>query len=80
MPWLDRVTAVMEAWYPGQEDGNTIAVLLFGDVNPSGKLPITFPRSDSQTPAHLPWQWPGVGGVAEYSEGIDVGYRWYDTR
>lgn len=80
MPWLDKVTAVVEAWYPGQEDGNTIAALLFGDVNPSGKLPITFPRSYSQTPAHLPWQWPGIGGVARYSEGIDVGYRWYDTR
>lgn len=80
MPWLDRVKGVVEAWYPGQEDGSAIAAVLFGDVNPAGKLPITFPRSVTDTPAHDPGQWPGIAGVADYSEGIDVGYRWYDSQ
>jgi beta-glucosidase len=80
MPWLDKVKGVIEAWYPGQEDGSAIAAVLFGDVNPSGKLPITFPRSTAQTPAHTPAQWPGIAGTADYSEGIDVGYRWYDSQ
>jgi len=79
MPWLSQVKAVVEAWYPGQEDGDAIAAVLFGDVNPSGKLPITFPRSASQTPAHLRSEWPGIRGVARYREGIDVGYRWYQV-
>lgn len=80
MPWLDKVKGVIEAWYPGQEDGRAIAAVLFGDVNPSGKLPITFPRSTAATPAHTPQQWPGIDGTADYSEGIDVGYRWYDSQ
>jgi beta-glucosidase len=78
MPWLDKVPAVLEAWYPGEEDGNAVARLLFGDVNPSGKLPITFPKRDADTPANTPAQYPGVGGVATYSEGVFVGYRHYD--
>jgi beta-glucosidase len=78
MPWLDKVKGVIEAWYPGQEDGKAIAAVLFGDVNPSGKLPITFPKSTAETPAHNSQQWPGIDGTADYSEGIDVGYRWYD--
>jgi beta-glucosidase len=77
MPWLNAVPAVVEAWYPGQEDGNAVAAVLFGDVNPSGKLPITFPTSDSQTPANTPAQYPGVNGTVRYSEGLQVGYRWY---
>jgi len=79
MPWLSQVPAVLEAWYPGEEDGNAVAALLFGNVNPSGKLPVTFPVSDSQVPASTPQQWPGVDGTAVYSEGLDVGYRWYDA-
>src|SRR5262249_48293044 len=67
MPWLSQVKAVVEAWYPGKEDGDAIAAVLFGDVNPSGKLPITFPRSTDETPAHLPSEWPGVHGVASYA-------------
>ncbi|MFU8853670.1 glycoside hydrolase family 3 C-terminal domain-containing protein [Micromonospora sp. SL1-18] len=80
MPWLDKVKAVVEGWYAGQEDGNAIAAVLFGDVNPSGKLPLTFPKDESDTPAHTPQQWPGVDGQAYYSEGLHVGYRWYDAQ
>ena len=79
MPWLSQVPAVVEAWYPGQEDGNAIARVLFGDVNPAGKLPITFPASDSAVPANTPAQYPGVNGTATYSEGLDVGYRYDDA-
>jgi beta-glucosidase len=79
MPWLSQVKGVLEAWYPGQEDGNAIASVLFGDVNPSGHLPVTFPQSLSQVPASTPAQWPGVNGQVQYSEGLGVGYRWYDA-
>jgi beta-glucosidase len=78
MPWLDKVPAVIEAWYPGEEDGNAVSAVLFGDVNPSGKLPVTFPRAEDDTPAHTPDRWPGVNGTATYSEGLQIGYRWYD--
>jgi beta-glucosidase len=77
MPWLDQVSGVLEAWYPGQTDGAAIAALLFGDVDPSGKLPVTFPRSLADVPANTPAQWPGVDGKVQYSEGLDIGYRWY---
>jgi beta-glucosidase len=79
MPWLDSVKAVVEAWYPGQEDGNSIADILFGKVDPSGKLPVTFPVSLADVPASTPAQWPGVDGKVEYSEGLGVGYRWYEA-
>jgi beta-glucosidase len=80
MPWLNQVKGVIEAWYPGQDDGDEIAAVLFGDVNPSGKLPVTFPRSLAQVPASTAAQWPGVNGKVHYSEGVLVGYRWYTTR
>jgi beta-glucosidase len=80
MPWLAKVKGVFEAWYPGQESGNAIASLLFGDTAPSGKLPVTFPASLDQVPASTPQQWPGVDGKVQYSEGLDVGYRWYDKQ
>ena len=80
MPWVNQVKGVLEAWYPGQEDGNAIAAVLFGDVNPSGHLPVTFPQSLAQVPASTPAQWPGVNGQVQYSEGLDVGYRWYDAK
>ncbi|SCE47735.1 beta-glucosidase [Streptomyces sp. DvalAA-14] len=79
MPWLASVKGVMEAWYAGQGDGTAIASLLFGDTNPSGHLPVTFPTSLSQVPAHTAAQWPGTNGNVQYSEGVDVGYRWYDA-
>jgi len=83
MPWLANVPAVLEAWYPGQEDGNAVANLLFGVVNPSGKLPITFPSVDRIGATATVEQWPGVtvGGVptVTYSEKLEMGYRWYDA-
>ncbi len=79
MPWITGVAAVLEAWYPGEEDGDAVADVLFGKVNPSGKLPLTFPRSVEDTLASNPEQYPGVNGVAKYSEGLDVGYRAYSA-
>ncbi|MBR7837221.1 glycoside hydrolase family 3 C-terminal domain-containing protein [Actinospica durhamensis] len=80
MPWLSSVKGVLEAWYPGQEDGTAVAGVLFGSSNPSGHLPVTFPTSLSQVPASTAAQWPGVNGQVQYSEGVDVGYRWYDSQ
>ncbi|GGA56541.1 glycosyl hydrolase [Edaphobacter acidisoli] len=77
MPWLDSVAAVLEAWYPGEEDGHAVADVLTGAVDPSGKLPLTFPRSVDQTLAAHPEQYPGENGTVHYSEGIEVGYRAY---
>jgi beta-glucosidase len=79
MPWVDRAAAVLEAWYNGQEDGNAVADVLFGDASPSGKLPVTFPRSLGDVPARTPAQWPGADNQVRYSEGLRVGYRWYDA-
>ena len=79
MPWLGSVKGVLEAWYPGQNYGTAIASLLFGDTNPSGHLPVTFPTSLSQVPAHTTAQWPGTDGKVQYSEGVDVGYRFYEA-
>jgi beta-glucosidase len=80
MPWLSSVKGVLEAWYPGQEDGTAIASILFGDTDPSGHLTVTFPTSLSQVPASTAAQWTGTNGTVQYSEGIDVGYRWYDSQ
>jgi beta-glucosidase len=80
MPWLNNVPAILQAWYPGEEDGNVVADLLFGDVNPSGKLPMTFPQAEERVPAHTKKQYPGVNGTATYSEKLQVGYRWYDAQ
>ena len=78
MPWLSDVPAVLDMWYPGQEDGNALAALLTGDAEPGGRLPVSFPTSDTQTPtAAAPGRYPAVNGVYTYSEGLEVGYRWY---
>ncbi len=78
--WRNDVAAVVEAWYAGQEQGDAIARMLFGDVDATGRLPLTFPRSLAETPVSTPEQYPGVEGVAHYREGIFVGYRGYDER
>lgn len=74
-----RVAAVLEAWYPGEEDGNAVARVLFGEVNPSGKLPISFPRSTQDTLARVPDAYPGNKIEVHYTEGINVGYRWFQA-
>ncbi|MCK6627963.1 MAG: glycoside hydrolase family 3 C-terminal domain-containing protein [Anaerolineae bacterium] len=78
MPWLDQVAGVMQAWYPGQECGNAIADVLFGEVNPSGKLPQTFPVRLEDNPAFI--NYPGENGRVRYGEGIFVGYRYYEKK
>jgi beta-glucosidase len=79
MPWLNSVAGVFANWYPGQEVGNAMAALIFGTANPSGKLPVTFPSSLSQVPAQTQAQWPGTSTGVTYSEGVDIGYRWYQA-
>jgi beta-glucosidase len=78
MPWLPQVAGVIAAWYPGERSGAAIAAVLFGDLEPSGRLPMTFPASQDQGPATQPAEYPGVAGVVQYDEDIDVGYRFYD--
>ncbi|OLB66765.1 MAG: hypothetical protein AUI10_01815 [Actinobacteria bacterium 13_2_20CM_2_72_6] len=78
MPWVNQVPAILQAWYPGEEDGNAVADVLFGAFNPSGKLPVTFPRREADQPANTTAQYPGTNGTAHYSEGIFIGYRHYD--
>jgi beta-glucosidase len=83
MPWAGNVPAIVEAWYPGEEDGNAVADVLYGKVNPSGKLPITFPASLADLPANTPSQYPtaATAGIAQahYTEGLLMGYRFYDA-
>ncbi|MDR7078430.1 beta-glucosidase [Neobacillus niacini] len=97
MPWLDKVPAVLEAWYPGMEDGNAVANLLYGKVNPSGKLPMTFGATEREAAFATEKQFPGTrqdtgkpGGpgpygdgskqlIAQYTEGLKMGYRWYEA-
>ena len=81
-PWLSKVPGVVQAWYGGSQAGTAVAAVLFGDVNPSGKLPVTFPRALEDTPTFQGGAraYPGVDGVVHYDEGILVGYRWYDAR
>jgi beta-glucosidase len=103
MPWIDKVDGVLEGWYPGIRGSEAIADLLFGDTNPSGKLPLTFPRSEADLPhpihvgppkADADHPVPRLAGVpgfvgifmglgpsfdVHYDEGLEVGYKWYDT-
>lgn len=93
MPWLDDVGAVLHTWYPGIEMGTAITNLLWGETNPSGKLPMTFPESMDDSPIRTEEQYPGVfeDGSTErtdeeairqvnYTEGMQVGYRWYQAQ
>lgn len=78
MDWADRVPAIVQLWYPGQEGGDALADVLFGEVNPSGRLPLTFPKRLEDTPAFL--NDPGEAGHVLYGEGVFVGYRFYEAR
>ena len=85
MPWIKEVPAVLQAWFLGSEAGNAIAAVLMGDVNPSGKLPFTFPARLEDVPAHQLGEYPGsekVGDIVneKYNESIFVGYRWADEQ
>ncbi|SFV13268.1 glycoside hydrolase family 3 C-terminal domain-containing protein [Pseudoduganella namucuonensis] len=83
MPWLPKVSAVLEAWYPGSNGGEAIAGVLFGEVNPSGHLPATFPASESQLPRPALDGYPEVADRrfdVDYSEGAAVGYKWFDLK
>jgi len=83
MPWLDHVPGVLEVWFPGTAGGEAVANLLFGRVNPSGRLPVSFPRDESQLPRRAI---DGIGNTPDqpievnYSEGAAIGYRWYEAR
>ncbi len=94
-PWIDEVSAILETWFPGQEDGNIVARLLFGVVNPSGRLPVTFPKLANDGPLKTALQYPGVDEegnpvpikpnnnkptTVEYNEGLNIGYRWFDSQ
>eukprot|EP01116_Phalansterium_solitarium_P024208 TRINITY_DN8802_c0_g1_i1.p1 TRINITY_DN8802_c0_g1~~TRINITY_DN8802_c0_g1_i1.p1 ORF type:complete len:673 (+),score=239.95 TRINITY_DN8802_c0_g1_i1:161-2179(+) len=79
MPWEASVPAILEAWLPGQMDGDAITAVLFGDINPSGRLPMTFPLTEDQTPLNTTRQYPGEFGNTYYTEELLVGYRWYDA-
>jgi beta-glucosidase len=76
--WLEKVPALLHAWYPGQEGGNALAKILFGDVNPSAKLPVTFEANKSDNPAFESYPSDDGGESVHYDEGIFVGYRGYD--
>jgi beta-glucosidase len=94
MPWLKQVGAVVETWYPGEQMGTALANILFGKVNPSGKLTMTFPKTLADVPTNTAQQYPGVfadgsttrpTGSTEirqvnYTEELKVGYRWYASR
>ncbi len=76
--WLPQVPALLEAWFAGSETGNAVADVLFGDVNPAGRLPMTWPKRWEDSPAY--GHFPGHDGKVDYAEGVLVGYRWFDTR
>ncbi len=85
MPWVKEVPAILQAWFLGSEAGTAIAAVLTGDVNPSGKLPFTFPAKLEDVPAHQLGEYPGtekVGNIVneKYNEGIFLGYRWTDKQ
>ena len=84
MPWLEQSAAVVEAWYGGSKGGDAITNVLFGDINPSGKLPMTFPLSEADLPhpdlkKPMPGAKPGLTFEVDYTEGAKVGYKWYEA-
>jgi beta-glucosidase len=80
MPWIDKVAGVIWAGHAAAFDGSAIAALLFGDANPSGRLVMTFPVNEQQGPATRPDEYPGDAKTVNFSEGLLVGYRWYDAK
>lgn len=78
--WESMAKAILFAGYPGMEGGNAIGKIIFGDVNPSGKLTMTFPKKLEDSPAHAIGEYPGKDNVVHYNEGIMVGYRYFDTK
>ncbi len=80
MPWANDVAAILVGWLPGQEAGNALASVLFGDVNPGGKLPVTFAKKTEDYPANTPIQFPGIDRTQEYSEKLLIGYRHFDAK
>lgn len=86
MPWADKVPAILQAWFLGSESGNSLADVIFGHVNPSGKLPMTFPVRLADVAAHAVGEYPGTKRAdsdivdIRYNEGVLVGYRWFDTK
>lgn len=78
--WASKAKAIVFAGYPGMEGGTALARIIFGDVNPSGKLTMTFPKRLADSPAHALGEHPGKDSVVHYNEGILVGYRYFDTR
>jgi beta-glucosidase len=79
MPWLSSVAAVIETWYPGQEAGNSLVQLLSGQVNPSGKLPVSWPDASGPHPDASLQEFGGGGGPTYFNEGLNVGYRWFEA-
>jgi beta-glucosidase len=79
-PWNAKAKAIIHAGYPGMEGGNALAKIIFGEVNPSGKLTMTFPKKLQDSPAHALGEYPGSNGVVRYNEGVFVGYRYFDTK
>ncbi|MDX6649341.1 MAG: beta-glucosidase [Solirubrobacteraceae bacterium] len=78
-PWRDKVPAILEAWFPGQNGGTAMSRVIFGDAEPGGRLPTTFPVSEADEPtAGDPEKYPGVGETVRYKEGVLIGYRWFD--
>ena len=77
--WINNTPAVLQAWYPGMEGGNALAKIIFGEVNPSGKLPMSFPKKLDDEPAHALGEYPGDKDTEQYNDDIYVGYRYYDT-
>ncbi|MDC0072829.1 glycoside hydrolase family 3 C-terminal domain-containing protein [Gammaproteobacteria bacterium] len=76
MPWHEKTEAILQCWFPGQEFGNSLSDIIFGDINPSGKLPTTFPKQIEDTPAFA--HYPGENLQMDYLEGLYIGYRWYE--
>ena len=78
MPWIDKSKAIIQSWFGGQEYGNSLADIIFGKVNPSGKLPTTFPKRIEDTPAF--GCYPGENSQMDYEEKLLVGHRWYEKK